>query len=330
MKSKLTCAANITVKYMENAPKQCAIIETICFFSLFDYPLTAFELAVWLKSSVKIAAGDIFRAASKLACEERSPIGFKNGFFFLSGHEESVEHRMQNFLTHLPKYERARRAARLISWVPFLRMVAICNTVAMATANQESDIDFFIVVHGGRLWFVRLLTALVLHCAGLRRHTHHIANRICLSFYTADSALDLSALRLPQGDIYMSYWPTQLVLLLNEDGMYEKFVEANKWVRGVLPQADFESAIRDSRMISRGFAPRAVSRMLEKVFNGRLGDTLERACRCIQRAKMKIAPHGARPVENAVIISDTILKFHERDRRQEFQERWEKQIEKYV
>lgn len=311
---------------MENALYRRAIIKTISFFSLFEYPLTASELAAWIKSDISVPAGETHRAATRFAREERSPIGFKNGFFFLSGHEASVEHRMQNFLTHLPKFSRARRAARLISWIPFLRMVSICNTVAMATSHQESDIDFFIIASTGRLWLVRLLTALVLQCAGLRRHGRRVANRVCLSFYTTDSALDLSGMRLPQGDIYMTYWPTQLVLLLNADGMYEKFVEANKWVSSSLPQADFESALRDTRMISLSRASRAASHMLEKVFNGRFGDFVERVCRLLQHAKMKRTPQGARPVENAVVISDTMLKFHEHDRRKEFHERWQKII----
>ena len=315
---------------MENALYRRAIIETVSFFSLFEYPLTASELAAWIKSDAPMSAGEVYRDLPRLAQEKGSPIGFKNGFFFLSSHEASVEYRMQNFLTHLPKFSRARRAVRLISWIPFLRMVAICNTVAMATSHQESDIDFFIVAHAGRLWLVRLLTALGLPFAGLRRHGRRVANRICLSFYVADSALDLSGMRLPQGDIYLTYWPTQLVLLLNEDGAYEKFVEANKWVGKVLPQADFESALNDMRMISRGFAPRAAGRMLEKVFNGRFGDTVERVCRLLQRAKMKRTPQGARPVENAVIISDTMLKFHEHDRRQEFHERWQKIVSSCV
>ncbi|MBI5229843.1 MAG: hypothetical protein HY981_00895 [Candidatus Magasanikbacteria bacterium] len=302
------------------------IIETISLFSLFEYPLTASELALWLKSDHAVNAGYVYRAAVQLTQKKESPIGFKNGFFFLSCHEASVEHRMQNFLTHLPKFSRARRAVRLISWIPFLRMAAICNTVAMATSNQESDIDFFIVARAGRLWLVRLLTALVLQCAGMRRHGRHIANRICLSFYVADSALGLSGIRLPNGDIYMLYWPTQLVLLFNKDGTYEKFAHANAWVREDLPNTDFENALSDTRVARDGYITRLARRTGERALQGAIGDIVERVCRFIQRAKMCYTPHGARPATNAVVISDTMLKFHERDRRQEFHEAWQRRV----
>ena len=311
---------------MDNAPHGCAIIETISFFSLFEYPLTASELALWLRSNHPVSAGDVYRAALQLAQAKGSPIGFINGFFFLSGHEASVAHRMQNFLTHLPKFSRARHAVRLISWVPFLRMVAICNTVAMATSNQESDIDFFIVARVGRLWLVRLLTTLVLQIACLRRHGRRIADRICLSFYVVDSALDLSDMRLLHGDIYMTYWPTQLVLLFDEDNVYGKFVEANQWVRAALPNTNFENVLGDTRMIQQGRVSCFLRRMGEHVLQGIIGDMVERGCCFIQRVKMICAPRHARPVENAVVISDTMLKFHERDRRQEFHEAWQRRV----
>lgn len=307
---------------MENAPCERAIIETISFFSLFEYPLTASELSTWIKSDKLVSAGEVYRDAWRLAQEERGLIGFKNGFFFLCGHETSVEHRMQNFLTHLPKFFRARRAVRLISWIPFVRMVAICNTVAMAASNKESDIDFFIVTRVGRIWFVRFLTALALHFAGLRRHGRHIANRICLSFYAVDSALDLSVMCLPQGDVYLTYWPTQLVLLLNEENTYEKFARANAWVRMNLPNTNFDSAFGDLRCTPCARSARMIRRVGESILCGNIGGALERACRFVQHIKMKYALQGSRPVRNAVIVSDTVLKFHEHDRRQEFHERW--------
>lgn len=311
---------------MENALLKRAIIETISFFSLFEYPLTASELARWFKSNAPVSEGEIFTVARAYVKEEGSQIGFKNGFFFLCGHEQSIEYRMQNFLTHISKFLKARRAARCIAWIPFVRMIAICNTVAMSASKNLSDIDFFIVSKAGRLWLVRLFTVLILHCARLRRHGRYIANRICLSFYVADDSLNLSPMCLPEGDIYLTYWPTQLVLLFNKNATYETFARENIWVQKILPNADFLSALSDTRIIKLGFTARGAQTLSEYILGGRFGDLVEKFCRFLQRVKMSTARKGARPVENAVVISDTVLKFHEHDRRQEFQDLWKKQI----
>ena len=173
-----------------------------------------------------------------------------------------------------------------------------------------------------RMYFVRLCKVNLLQIFGLRRHGLKIVNRVFLSFYVTDNAQDISAMRLPEGDIYLTYWPTQLVLLYNDKDTYNLFVKANQWVRALIPSVDFESAESDLRRIKNEHVAKRIREILEWVLNGQFGNFIERIVCVMQKIKMNTMRRGMRPVPSAVVISDTVLKFHEQDRRQEFHNRW--------
>ena len=71
-----------------------------------------------------------------------------------------------------------------VSWIPGLRMVAICNSLSMYASDADSDIDLFVVTEKNRLWFVRILMTIVFQILGVRRHGNHVAKRFCLSFFS--------------------------------------------------------------------------------------------------------------------------------------------------
>ena len=136
--------------------------------------------------------------------------------------------------------------------------------------------------------------------------------------------LDLSSLRLAAGDIYLTYWPTQIIHLLSSDGAWERFLEKNNWLKQELPNFNFNYLVSDRRSIFLNPVARWLKKFLERLLGGRLGDGLERILRALQLAKMaRREEHRANYAnQGGVIISDQLLKFHEIDRRAEFHNKW--------
>jgi hypothetical protein len=138
----------------------------------------------------------------------------------------NIKKHPSDYEKHL--FEKTQRYARYISWIPGLKMVAVCNSLSMyATKSWESDIDLFIVTAPKRLWSVRIMVTVIFQLLWVRRNGKKIKERFCLSFFITDKALDFSSFAI-QNDIYLFYWIYFLKPIISKDGTYERFLRANK------------------------------------------------------------------------------------------------------
>jgi len=296
-----------------------SIIATLNFFDLFDQPLTQEELFRFLynpPAGVQAEFLSVLDSGMGKWCETFC------GYYFLPGRKEIVEARRRRTVDNDKKLKIARRGARLVGWVPFVRAVFLCNTTAWQTANPDSDIDFFIVIRHGRIWLARALVTLTLSLFGLRRHGRKVENRICLSFYITDENLNLRPVSTSAPDIYLVYWLSQLLFLGGENAILASLYGANRWVQELLPNAFNFLASDEATYKSR------TKRFLEKMWGAGYGDLLESQARSAQLTRMKMfkGPKGAVGDGCRVVISDKMLKFHEQDRREEIREKWLKRV----
>jgi len=215
-------------------------------------------------------------------------------------------------------FSKTQKYCRYISWIPGLKMVAVCNSLSMyATKKKWSDIDLFIITAKNRLWLVRIMVTLVFQLLGVRRHWNKIAERFCLSFFIDETTEDFSSFAI-ENDIYLYFWIYYLKPIINKDLTYENFIKANKPL-GI----DSINLHKDNRIYeiptenphpnplhSGGEGEKFLSLilnflnyLLKKIF---LPKTLA-------HKKRLWNPEG-------LIVSDNILKFHDNDRRVEVRE----------
>jgi hypothetical protein len=119
----------------------------------------------------------------------------------------------------LELFEKTQKYSRLVSWIPGLRMIAICNTISMYCSDSDSDIDLFVVADEKRMWLVRILMTAIFHLLGVRRHGNKVAKRFCLSFFATTKGLDFNSFRL-EHDIYLAYWIYYLKPIVDKDDTY--------------------------------------------------------------------------------------------------------------
>jgi hypothetical protein len=220
------------------------------------------------------------------------------------------------------KYRRARQAAGLLRWLPFVRMVAVCNNLAFNNSRSSADIDLFIIIRPGRMWLTRFLITLVTHLAKMRRHGNKITDRICLSFYATERALDMRPLLLRPADPYFMYWLAQLVPIYDRYQTYVALRQANNWLAEHLPNLmPIEPVSR--RCVTDQTANSLWYKAGERWLGGGLGGVIESICRAVQLYLMDRKKKSQRwQGGTAVVVNDDILKFHEDDRRQLFLEQW--------
>lgn len=319
--------------------KEKAIIETLAWFDVFDTPLTKEEVGKWLwgvritdppaTRSEALRAGNTDVQITEVLQEmtARDQIGSSQGFYFLPGRGETVEKRQLSVPIIDKKMDIAKKAAKKLRWIPFFRAMFVCNTVASSSASHCSDIDVFIVIRKGRLWLTRLLITLTLTFFRLRRNKKHVANKICLSFYVTDAHLDLSDVTIDAPDIYMAYWIDQLIPVYDPDNVREEIMKQNTWAKELIPNAFQKFVLHPRWRVEDGAIAKRIKRMFEAVWKGGYGNLLEKQAKGAQEKKMAMNFSSIKDEpDSRVVIDDTMLKFHENDRRAKFREEWRKRI----
>jgi hypothetical protein len=74
---------------MTNATLESAILRTLAYFDLSDFPLTKEEVFVYLVEFDKASIEDTIQTLARLVEQGRAGVRF--GYYFLAGHEASVE-----------------------------------------------------------------------------------------------------------------------------------------------------------------------------------------------------------------------------------------------
>jgi predicted nucleotidyltransferase len=282
-----------------------ALLAALCYFDLFRYPLTVEELRRY-RFGGPATTPTVAETEAALAT---LPIERHDGFYCLSGRAANIIERQRRYRLAEPKFRRARRFVRALSLLPSVRLVAVCNSLAMSNAHEESDIDLFVVVRPGTIWTTRLIAAGALALLGLRPDQKTGADRLCLSFLVTEEALDLSRVAIAPTDPYLNYWVATLVPLYDAGGVFDRFVAANVWVGELLPGFTAPQPGHRRALTVRLTAP-----------VGGLMRLIEPAAK---RLQYWLFPQIIRDQANRssdVLVSDQILKFHVRDDRRRIAE----------
>lgn len=285
------------------------IYKTLAFFDLFDHPLTLLELGKFVPAS----QNDILACIS--SCDQ---FGQLDGFYFLKGREIIVLIRKKHFLHQEKLWKKIRRFLFLFRWVPFVKMLAVCNRLAYDAARPGSDIDFFVVTKPSRLFLTRTFFIFFLALFGIRLHGGKMPGKFCLSFLVTEDTMNLELIRLHPQDVYLAYWSATLCPLFGRE-TYRRFLSENSWVCEFFPIGISE---KKDFFVSQFSLFRKI---LEFFFGGNIGDFFERKLADWQIARALKKWHTLRNPAG-IVISKTMLKFHEPDLRREIQQKWEEKM----
>jgi len=211
-----------------------AIVATLVYFDIFNYPLTMDEIARWLLSSDSFAKNRLLKLTEKLV--RKGVLAQERGIYFLPGRGEIILRRRKNQKISEPKFKIAQKAARILIKVPGVLLVGLTGNLAMMDAQEDDDIDFLIITRRGKIWTARFLTILLLEILGWRRRpkSKRVKDKICLNLFLDEAHLRLGRKRR---DLYTAHEILQMKPLAEKESIYQQFLEANAWVKDFLPNA---------------------------------------------------------------------------------------------
>jgi len=296
-----------------------AILRTIVYFDIFDYPLALVEVWKWLN---KPDRAYLLNEVQEALDNFQAKIEIRNGFYFLIGRSELVAKRLLRYNLAEAKFKRALRFIKWLRFIPFIKMIAVCNSLAYSNASKEGDIDLFIVADKNRLWLSRFLAVGFLKLLRVRPTLVSKQDTIDANFFLSAEDLNISSSQISDNDLYLNYWIDQLVPIFDPENIYQKFQTANSWVKQILPNAfGYDTAAR--RRIGNNFLSKIVRFKLEWILGYNFFEKLAK------KFQLKILPQDLRAMINQntkVIVNEQMLKFHREDRREEYLRKFNEKV----
>jgi hypothetical protein len=229
----------------DHAELDQAILKTLAYADVFDYPLTGEQLHRYL-IGVQVPSHHL-HAVLNNGYLTASQVSRASGFYTLAGRESIVEIRVQRSKYSTQLWAKARSYGNLIARLPFVRMVAVTGALAMNNARPGKslprealtggltgarpgsqygdDIDYLIVTVPGRLWLCRAMIIALVRLAALR------GDIICPNYFLTGRALVFY-----RRTLYTAHELTQMVPLSGRR-VYERIRKLNTWANSFLPNA---------------------------------------------------------------------------------------------
>lgn len=320
-----------------------SILATILYFDVMDYPLTLVELSKWLWTGSESATTEAL-VQELNALVEHSHLETHNGFFFVPGRSTIIQTRLDRYRWALSKIVRAKQMLWWISLLPFVRGIALVNTLGFLHSRKEGDVDCLIIGSYGNLWACRLFTTGIIALLGLRPHEHQGQDALCFSFYLSDREMDLRSIALRSDhshchdhntvhshqsspdDPYLVYWIASALSLYDSGRVFEKFHTANSWIGDYINSSSGRSehpqwCIRDNGIRRLLIVGRSiVERILSLV-------QFEQFAQWYQRRRLPDSlKQSTENQSSGVIMNNAMLKFHNPDKREHIKTIWHERL----
>lgn len=198
---------------------------SILYHDIFDFPLTFSDIIKWRPSD------------NLFSINRNIPILCLNDFYFLKGREYLVYKRALHTRISAKKMEIAKKAGKVLSMIPSVKMVAVTGSLAMNNASDESDVDLLIITAKDSLWTTRFMSYMLLKIFSFdvrKFGDKKQKNKLCLNMWMDETDI---VWKKKNRNLYTAHEIAQIRPLINKNRTYEKFLRKNKWMLEFWPNS---------------------------------------------------------------------------------------------
>jgi len=231
------------------------ILATLAYFDIFNYPLTAGEIYLFLKNKY---GHEEYEFALKCLTGNRSIYQFSN-FYTLKNDYSLIARRCEGNKRAAGLIKVAGKVSDILIRFPYVRAIAISGSLSKNFADENSDIDLFIITAKNRLWIARTL----MHAFKKLTFLVNKQDYFCMNYY-----IDEEQLEIVEKSIYTAIEIVTLIPLQG-DSVIENFYSANAWTREFLPNKIMR--VSSAKPVKSSF----LKRLFEKVLDNSLGNAVD-------------------------------------------------------
>lgn len=208
-----------------------AILKTLIYADIFEYPLKAYEIHKWLIYKI----GDLRQVEKGLQkLIKNSKVKNKRGYYFIANRENLINKRLKRKKQSSKYFAKAQIISKSLKIIPWIKLIGISGGLAMENAEKTDDIDLFVITERNRLWLSRLLALGLLSVLSFRRKASdgkkNASGKVCLNLL-----LDEDHLKQQKEDLYTAHEVLQMKVLWRRDRVYSKYLLDNEWAFAFLP-----------------------------------------------------------------------------------------------
>jgi hypothetical protein len=197
------------------------ILATLTYFNLFEYPLKKGEIFIFLSHT-----GDMDEFEEALYNLVNESAVFKIGdFYSLDDNYQLAERRSRGNERAATMLKKAERAAALISAFPYVKGVAVSGSLSKQYADENADIDFFIITTANRLWIARTF----LHIFKKITFLFNMQELFCMNYFIDEAEPGIKEINI--------YTATEIatIMPLRGNGIFDHFFKMNSWTKSFFP-----------------------------------------------------------------------------------------------
>jgi hypothetical protein len=246
------------VDILKNEKVQRSVLRALAYFDIFNYPLMAPEIQEYCD----LETSD-FRTL-KFELEYLVGSGrIKNyGAYYYLKDETCILRR-----DHVNKYSKrlmlkALKYSRIISRFPFVRCVCISGSLSKKSADENADVDYFIITEKNRLWICRTLLALYKKIFLLNSSKY-----FCINYF-----VDTNNLEIVDKNIFTATEIAFLVPVFHYENFF-RFLASNTWFNRYYARKKIEV-----HTVKENDRDVFLKRAFEFLINNRFGDFLDDIC----------------------------------------------------
>ena len=206
-----------------------AIIKTLCYFTIFEYPLTLDQIRKYLHG---------FRASCtqvKKVLENTSIINSHGRYYFFADKKKDVFLRIKRKRVSVKLLQEAKKIAKQLCFIPTIKLIGVSGSLSMNNCKSNDDIDLFIITRKHSLWFSRVFVVGLIWFLGKKRSRYNgfSKGKVCTNMWMGDENLQVT-----KKNIYTAHELAQLKVLVNKGSTYQKLLFNNQWIYRYLPNLE--------------------------------------------------------------------------------------------
>jgi predicted nucleotidyltransferase len=180
-------------------------------------------------------------------------------FYSLRDDYQLVMRRRKGNIAAKKLLDKAVQIAAFLSAFPFVRGVAVSGSLSKNFADEDSDIDFFIITEKNRLWLARTFMHLFKKLTFVFKKEH----LFCMNYYVDEDGLEIKEKNI--------YTATELATLLPLRGIsaFQQLYQHNQWSRKILPNHSMKVAY------TKEVSSPLFKKVIEWCFRNPLGNVLD-------------------------------------------------------
>lgn len=226
-----------------------AIISVLKYFGIFRFPLTESEIHRF--AGTKCDRSDIDLTLQTMA-DNGKVFKSDKGYYSLVDDDSWTHNRETGYDLAIGLLKKSHKYVKRISQFPFVESIAISGSLSKYYADEDWDIDYFIITKKNRLWISRTLLHFFKKFTFIRGNEHYY----CMNYF-----IDETALEIDQKNVYAAIETVTLLPVYNEEVIIDLKKLNKPWIEKFLPNESYNEDL--SYLISKKSEP--LKKFIEKL-----------------------------------------------------------------